>query len=270
MTITATPEPGASPPRVRLDLDGLSGLSSVAVTRADADGRTRAVRASPVRLTSGRGVAYDREVPFGDVVQWAVVEDQASVSALVSLDVDDPWLVHPFRSDASVRLLDLDGRGPLLSADSTREWNRPSSRVLMRPLGGRLPIHVGVGGRGGGGSTLRFTTEGGLAADVVLSLVDDDVPLLLSVPPAMTSARLRSVWMSVGDVTQTSEGDGDDPDELVDWELPFEVVDAPYGAAQNEWACADVTATYETCADVTRRYATCVDLTTDTRRVVVA
>lgn len=73
-TLTATPEPANSPPRVRLDVTlpvGSAGVS-VLLVRTDPDGRGYPVRlADPAVLAGSAWVGYDYEAPYGAPVTYS-------------------------------------------------------------------------------------------------------------------------------------------------------------------------------------------------------
>jgi hypothetical protein len=98
LTLTVTPQPDLSPPRVRIDVDDSTGsLSSVTLRRLDPDGRYRKVRTSddgPLPLDAGSGTVYDFEAPFGQTVTYSTdVAGGPTVDTV--LDVGVPWLHHP-------------------------------------------------------------------------------------------------------------------------------------------------------------------------------
>lgn len=240
MTITVTPvvEPSTGPndpPRIRLNIyDGTNPARAVTtVTRIDPDGSVVPVRTEdggPQPLSGRAGVAFDYEAPFGQAVVYSSVESPNVVSAPVTLDEQEAWLIHP-----GVPVLSR----PILAAGITGRTRRVE-RAVLYPMARRTPAVQSDGQRKASEYTLtiRTTTEQDrIAVDL---LFDDASTLLLNVPAAWRWG-IGAEYVAVGDTLEDRLYPYA-PEQRRTWTLPLIVVDRPVGGAQSERTFADVLA----------------------------
>lgn len=246
--ITATPEPGNHPPRVRLEIANATGSASGQVLRTGADGRAVPVRqGDPATLTSGGWIGYDVEARYNQSAryEWVPATGPRLASDVVQLDVDRPWLVHPGVPDLSqpvvVKLLDdevLRGSGGLHDV-----------------LDSEYPVPITGGGRKAPGFQLVLKTFAKPERDALEQLFKDEAPLLLQmVYPAFTDeSEYRWIW--AGDITRTRRSqvfaDGSRA-----WALPCAEVSRPLGGIRSQRTWADLLLECPTWADVMVRYKT--------------
>jgi len=75
--IVATPQPDNTPPRIQVEVSNLPGTETN-LTRTDADGKTRPVRAAePAQLVAGGWTGFDYEAPLGVPVTYTAVTSPA-------------------------------------------------------------------------------------------------------------------------------------------------------------------------------------------------
>lgn len=228
LTVTATEQPGATPPRVRLDItaSGTPTVTSVAVTRTNMGGRAFPVRtADGGRLPVSGAIAtiYDYEIPYGTAVTYSVEAAGASaVTASALLSVTVPWLVHvgvPARSTT------VDFR-----AETNDEEMWGVEQGVFPILGSDTPVVISGGVRYAPESTLLLRTDTPARKAALRQLLSDGSPLLLNVPPLM-GAGLETCYISVGPVRQRRRSNlGTDPHRVT--ELPYRVVSRPAGGSQ--------------------------------------
>jgi hypothetical protein len=251
-TITATPEPGAVPPRVALSVVWTGG-TEVTVTRMDPDGRTRAVRlAEPAPIIGDVWVGYDYEPWFDQPVMYtATAGSTAANSAEITLVVNQTWLRHPGIPSLSM-VVDVQGDG---------EPVRRVNRAVLEPLGRRTPIVVTDGRRKAKTSTITFRTYSQAEVDALLAITDDVSVLLLNVPPAWGWGIVHQ-YMALGDLTETRTAPTAAwlPGRL--WTAPYAVVDRPAGGLQSQRTYADVLTEAATYQDLRTTYDTYSDLLT--------
>lgn len=253
--LTATPQPAASPPSVRLDITGVPA-ATVTVYRVDALGNRTPVRsADPATLTGGAWVGFDYEAPFGALVSY-VADDGAGnlyTAGPVELDVQTPWLIHPGIASLSMSI----------TVAKVGDRTRTVNRGVHQPLGRATPIPITDGVRHAPTFDLTVRTTGVTEEDALLNLLADAETLLLQINYSGVD-RVIYDWVSIGDV-----GDS----YLVDWlgsqwdvwTLPCTVTDAPAGELQTQRTWAQLVAEFDTWADVVAAYASWRDVVTDTR-----
>lgn len=260
LTVTATPEPGNLPPRVRVDVldeGNAPAISQVTVVRVDPDGTSVAVRSNdgnPLTLepngTSRTGTIFDPEAHYGIPYHYSTVQQPESTSAEVSLDADRPWLVHP-----GVPALSQPVEFRVGSFSSRKRAVRSG---VFYPLGRDTAVVITDGRRKRPESTFVAHTKTPEAADALLSLIDDAGVMLLNVPPSM-GLGIASAYIAVLDVEERRPSDiGEDPQR--DWVMPYVEVAMPTGGVSTSWTWADVMARYATWQDVIDDNRTWADL----------
>lgn len=252
--LTATPEPGNNPPRVRLDLEYI-GATEATVVRSDPDGQQIPVRlADPATLDgSNQWVGYDYESWFGASTVYTATADAPVISAAVILDVPDVWLRHPGVPDLSLPI-DFQGEG---------EPTRAVIRSVQQPLGRATPIVVTDGRRRAKSGQITIRTATDAEHEALLALFDDTTPLLLDVPPALSyGPTLRHQYLSLGDLSERRRQGDYYPDPNRIWNAPYDVVGRPAGGVQAQRTYATVLAESATYQDVLTRYTTYTELLT--------
>lgn len=257
IALDVTVEPDNSPPRIQIDVtdSGTPAITSVTVTRTDNSGVVTPVRTAdggPLTLTTSGsdrvGTLYDYEAPYGIPVTYSTVEYPAEVTAEVTLDSDDVWLVHPGVPDWS----------RVVSVAELGETVRPVNRGVFRPLGRGVAVTVTDGRRGSPEGTLTLRTYTDQERRDIDALIDDAGVLLLNVPPALGWG-VDACYVSFGDSTETRLIDyAGEPGRY--FAFPYIVVARPAGGTQSQWTWADVIATYPTWLDVLAANATWADL----------
>jgi hypothetical protein len=241
-TVTVAPTVEAStgpqdPPRIRLGVTdtGTPALTAVTVTRNNPDGTTTPVRTfdgNPLTLTTSGtdrvGLVFDYEAPLGQPVTYSTVENPATVSAPVTLDDPQVWLIHP---------------GVPSLSQPVRVWRigervRPVAQGVHRPLGARHPVVRSDGQRKAPAYVLTLATDTEQQRAAIDSLCDDAGVLLLNVP-AGKGWGIGAEYVAVGDLTETRDVDYGARQRRF-WSLPCTVVDRPVGGSQAERTLLDL------------------------------
>ena len=223
---------------------------AVTVTRLDPVGRTVPVRTTdgnPLALSAGVGLVYDYEAPFGEPVTYSTLEDTASVSAEVTVDEPDVWLIHPGVPEISMPV----------NVASFGSRTRAVARGVYRPMGRKNAVVQTDGQRKAAESVLELNT---FTLDEIArfeTLTEDASDLLLNIPAGLGWG-VASCYVSLGDL---EEG------RLIEYAaeprrmhvLPFMVVDRPAGGTQAERTLLDLT-TFATLADLAAAYDTLFDV----------
>jgi hypothetical protein len=252
LTVTPTPEPGATPPRMRLNVADTrtTPASLVTVLRINPDGTTAPVRTpdgGPLALTvsgtSRTGLLYDYEAPYGVAVSYTTAEASGTVSAAVTVDAAQVWLVHPGLPSVSMPLELLVG--------SLDEETWDVQQGVFWPMGREFPI-VHTDGRRkapAGSVTAQITSVEELR--YLRALTADTSTLLLNIP-AYLDFGVDTRYIAVGPVkVRRPSSIGSDPLRAVD--LPFQVVDRPVGGTQAQRTLASFTV-YPTLAALSAAY----------------
>jgi hypothetical protein len=259
LSMTATPEPEAWPPRVRIDVvdeGNAPAISSVTVTRTI--GReTVAVRSNdgrPLKLAPaglGRaGVIYDPELPFGEVATYSTLQQPASVSDAVTVDSDVPWLVNPGIPALS--------RPIVLRAGSFRSRKRPVRSGVFYAQNRDTAIVVTDGRRKKPESTFIVSTETDEEFEAIEALIDDAGTLLLNVPKHL-GLKIETAYINVLDIDEDRPSDVGE-DILRDWVMPYVQVARPIGGTPSAWTWSDVKARYATWRELREANRTWADL----------
>lgn len=237
VTLTATPEPDYTQPRIRLDVndEAVTPITSVTITRQDASGRTATVRTSdggPLTVSGGVAIVWDYEAPFGEPVTYST-DVTGGPTATTQLNVPDVWLIDPgvpSRSMAVPVVVDLGER--------TRMVNQGVFQILGRST----PIVVTGGPRSAPGGTLTVRTETSAQREALIQLLSGANPLFLNVPPD-TQWGVDSCYIAIGDATESRTLDYG-PFPWREWSLPYQVIARPGGGTQSAVTWAVVGAQY--------------------------
>lgn len=257
-TLTATPEPAHSPPRVLIQLV-YTGETTATITRTDPDGRDRPVRlAEPAALDgSGAWTGYDYESFFeAPFTYTAVVGGGGTLtSSSLSLDVPAVWLRHPGVPDLSMPI-DFQGEG---------EPIRPVVQAVLEPLNRAFPIVVTDGRRRAKRGTITIRTADAAEEDELLNLLADTSILLLDIPPTSKTYNMDPhQYLSLGDLTENRQRADYYPWPRKIWTAPYIVVDRPAGGLQAEITWDTVLANYSTWNQVKTTFDTWNDVLTGT------
>lgn len=221
-TITATPEPAAVPPRVRLDIT--TDQATVIPYRVAQDGTRTPVRTydgGPLTVTGGTAVLYDPEAPIGSPVTYTADGTGVTNSAAVTVTGTAPWLVHP---GIPARSMPIRIRG---MSDRAADANQS----IRYPLRRRFPIVAHDGVRKADTYTLTLATTGAAELAALRALLADLATLLLNVPADKRWLDLGTEYVAVGDLTDANPGGwGRYPGR--EWKLPCAVVARPGGGTQ--------------------------------------
>lgn len=240
-TITATAEPAATPPRVRLNVT--TNQSTIILYRVAADGTKTPVRSydgGPFPVSSGTLVVYDPEVPYGLPVTYTA--DGAGVTDSGAVTVTSPrvWLTNP----------GVPSRSLPITVATMSDRDQDTSQSVRYPLGRRFPITASDGVRKAATYTLTVRTATLAEKDALDVLLADLSPLLLNVPAEKKWGQVAE-YVTVGKVTAGRIVDWG-PHPYRQWTLPCSVVARPVGGAQADNTYAKSFALYPTYAD---RYA---------------
>jgi hypothetical protein len=261
-TLTVTPEPGNTPPRVRLDIAdaGTPAVATVTPRRTEPDGSTAPVRtptgvgfALTASGTSRVGTLYDYEMPLGAPVAYTLDENPA-VAGSARVDSEAVWLIHPGVPSRSIA---VDLR-PASFAQVTRAVNRG----VFWPMTRETPIVITDGRRKAAETSIVIRTDTLDDILAVVALTADAQTLMLNAPPALALGVTRR-YISVGDITEERPSDIGQ-DAYRDWTLPYVVVDRPEGGSQAQWTLADIKATYADLATIKARFTTMADIQANT------
>lgn len=247
--LTATPEPGNWPPRVRLDAYKAGAAATAEVVRYGADGIAVPVRTgNPATLTGGAWVDYDYEVRYNQPARYELTPTSGAVLAsdTVQLNVDRPWLIHPGVPGLSrpvvVKLLDdehLAGSGGLHDVEDSA-----------------YPIPVTGGGRKAPAFQTLLKTESKVERDGLDQLFMDEAPLLLqAVYPALTDES-EYRWIFIGDIDRGRRAPQNYADTARIWTLPCVEVARPPGGIQAQFSWPALKLECPTWADVKAKYRT--------------
>lgn len=259
VTVTATPEPEARPPRARIDVVDVGNapaVTAVTVTRT-IGGQTVAVRSNdgnplqlnPAGADTRRGVIYDPELPFGEVATYSTLQQPGSVSEPVSVDSEEIWLVHPG--------LPILSRPIRLRVGSFGTRKRAVSSGVFYAQNRDTAIVVTDGRRKKPESSFIVATETAEELEQIESLIDDAGILFLNVPQHL-GLLIPSAYIAVLDVDEDRRSDiGEDPAR--DWVMPYVQVARPVGGTPTSWTYGDAKVRFATYADAKAFYRTYAD-----------
>ncbi len=214
---------------VSLTAGGLSGVSSLSLTRNDPDGTSRPVRSATNVATGGATTLafFDYECPLDQPVTYTLTPNTGSpvTSASVQITTDGTtfWLKNIASAPLS-RKVEVADMGPV---------NR-KARVLgtYNVLGRKNPVVV-QDVRGGREGTFQFNTQTLDEAAGLRALLDTGFVLFLQFPALVGNADLYFV---AGDVDELQHA-ALSPERR--WTIPFTEVDSPSDAlvavGSNSW-----------------------------------
>lgn len=245
-TVTATAEPTATPPRVRLNIT--TNKTSLTIYRVAVDGSKTPVRTydgGPLPVSGSTALLYDPEALFGQAYTYTTDDTSTTASGAVTVNSDVPWLVHPGVPTRSV---------PVEIADMS-DRQAPASQSVRWPLGRRFPIVANDGQRKADTYTLTLRTNGQDELTALQALLDDLSVLLLNVPDDPEWVDLSSEYVAVGDLSRANPGGFVQFDKRL-WSLPCSVTGRPSGGSQAFNTYAKSTGLYATYATRLAAHAT--------------
>lgn len=249
ITLTATPDPASTPPRMIVQLT-YTGQTSATIIRTDPDGTQSPVRgADPVALDgTGSAAVSDYESWFGAASTYTATTGAGSViSSPAILTVTDIWLRHPGVPSLSQKI-DFQGEG---------EPVRAVVQAVLQPLGRATPVVVNDGRRKSKTGTIKLRTKSDTEHDALLALFDDCAQLLLDIPPEKGyGSTLRHQYLSIGDLNETRLRPDYYPHPWRIWTAPYIVVGRPAGGVVSPRTYATVLGAHATYQAVLTRYST--------------
>lgn len=257
VTVTPTVELDAIPPRVRLDVvdTGTPTIVAVTVTRLNPDGTTAVVRTDDgnplVLATVGsqrQGTVYDNEVPYGAPVSYSTQENAATVSTEVTVNVAEPWLIHPGVPALSKRI----------TVASIGPRQRRVRRSVYYPMGGRYPVVHTDGRRKVHEGDIELRVDSLQELSELEALTEDTTALLLNIPATLDWGIAHS-YLSLGDLEEVRLVDyAGDPHRY--YRLPYVVVERPEGGSRAAWTMADIPARFASMLDIKNAFPTMADI----------
>lgn len=222
-TINVTPEPDATPPRMRLDI--VTDQTALVIWRVAQDGSRTKVPTydgGPLAIFGTTAVIYDTDVPQGELVTYTV-DGLSSLAASGPLSVDSGrvWLVHPAVPTRSV---------PIRVAGMS-ERSADADQSIRYPLARKFPIIANDGVRKADTYTLRVRTQGQAELDGLKLLLSDLSTLFLNVPASRQWVDLGSEYISVGNL-QRGNPTNWGRFQHREWVLPCAVTERPTGGSQ--------------------------------------
>jgi hypothetical protein len=252
ITVTATVEPNAVPPRVRLNVadTGSPALTSTTITRSNPDGTTTTVRTSdgqPLALTSGAGLVYDNEVQFQAAVSYSSVESPTLVTSPVTIPENRIWLIDPGVPALSMPIT------VAVFGDLTKRM----TRGVFYPMGRSSPVVQTDGARKSSEGSLLVKTMSLAEIAALEAVTASGSPLLLNVPATLAWG-VSTNYISISDVVEQRLVEYA-PEVTRYFNLPYTVVDRPIGGTQAERTYADLL-DFPTYGALLSAYATYGDL----------
>lgn len=166
--------------------------SSALATRLSAWGGERLF---PSGWLPGTMAGFTYSVPSGTVA--------ASASTTATLDVAEVWLIHPSQPSLSVPIenpSDSHGRDINVQSSTDSERTYQARQAIYQPNGRREAVVFPLGLRSAGSWTLVLNTHTLDARNDLLTLLDDQAPVLLR-SPGDANWDLPDGWYAVGDVS---------------------------------------------------------------------
>ena len=255
LSITASALPSNAPPAVQVNINDTRSpgqASQLTIMRINPDGTQSPVRTSdgnPLPLSSGVGVVYDYEAPYGQPVAYTSAEVPGVTSPQVTVTSSSDWLVDPAVPDLSVPVQFRPG--------TLQKVTYQVRQGVFQPMGRQYPVVVTDGARKAGVSTLVVSAESSDDIAGLLALLSNASVLLLN--PSDSSWRFDPCYIAVGDVDVTRWTDVVIDDNR-DFTLPITIVDRPAGGSQAQRTYADLLASYGTYAAADAAYGSYIEM----------
>lgn len=264
MSITVAPIPGG-PPAVQVTVDGGGATMTAVVLKRTANGATEK---APIQPSTGvtTSTVQDYLIPWDtDVVYVATVTTSGGTTsytaAAVNLSATDAWAIHPVFPQRSITIDRQYPTGGLVVTGWTSAV-RASTANEHKIIGSPFPVVTTTGNRAGLRGVLTLLAEADTDRDAVVTLLDDQTPILFRYPTSIGAA-WEDGFYSVGDYTeeQTAPRGGG-------WwkiSLPLARVQPPAVTTAPVWDYPTITTTFADYADLTASFADYPSLTADKR-----
>lgn len=247
MDLTLTPDVPAA--AVVLTVSAAVGVE-VSAFRSDRYGVQTPLRGNPFPLQGGGAVIVDPEAPFGPV-EYTVTDDAGSATADTSLDVDVPWITHPYRPWLS----------EAVTVEDDREWTYPSRTWSFDVIDRDAPVftHYKRSTRTG---TLVLRWRDPAQRSALGDLLQSGDPLLIRYPADCDA--FRDTWMALGEARVEAQALGA---SFGFAELDYVAIAPPTGSLDGDttWTFADILLTFAEFADLPDTYASFADVVVDDR-----
>jgi hypothetical protein len=234
---------------VVLTVTGAVGVD-VSAYRSDRYGVKTPLRGNPFPLQGGGAVIVDPEAPFGPV-EYTVTDDTGSVVADTVLDVDVPWITHPYRPWLS----------EAVTVEDDRDWVYPSRTWSFDVIDRDAPVftHYRRSTRTG---TLVVRWRDPSQRASLGDLLQSGDPLLIRYPASCS--QFRDTWMALGEARLEAQAPGS-PFGYA--ELDYVSIAPPTGSldGNTSWTFADLDLTFAEFGDLPGVYATFADVVVDDR-----
>lgn len=279
LTATAYPQRGAA--YVTVDWTGSPAVSGISLVRVTPDGVQTSVRNSPFVLTSGRGVAWDTELPLNTVVFYIASSPQVT-GTLTSGSITVTgygWLGDPLQPTLDAPLTG-SMRAVTAPPTSTAACDTTTGIGLEAIGGRRYPSITGVFNIIGASrprtigqvqpdfaSELRFITKQTSDDELIRALILTGDLLCVRLDPTLLYGWATSTY-GVGYI---SRDDAQDLRPALDqmnwpnreWVLPFYISDAPTDTADGGFGGNNVGVTGATYGDLFATGKTYQNVVTD-------
>lgn len=268
MPITATAQPGSTPPRVQVTISSPDGsaITAVSLVRTAPDG-TVPTRVQPVAGPSPI-IVFDYEAPWDQPVTYAATITYGAgstatyTSGYVTLAPETAWLIHPTTPALSV-CVDQQ-RFDVMGIVSIGDVLHPEIKTKHRIQGSEYQIVMKSGPRGAAQTSMQVATVTPQERAALVSLTRDQTPLLAQIPAAW-AWDWENGYYDVGDVGAGRIVQyGPQPRRV--FALPLERVEAPVGSQQAVWTWSGEIGANASWDAVKAGYATWADVLTNVRR----
>lgn len=230
MAVGITATPNNADASVSLTVTGLTGVTSVSVTRNDPNGAVVPVRGASNVTTGGATTMafFDFEAPLDRPVTYTATPDtgSAATSGACTIVTDGRtfWLKNVAQETLSVKVTVSKMSDPVRKARVLAQYD-----VLGRPK----PIVISDVRSGRTGSMVLATNDP-MDSEALVSIFEAGDALLLQFP---SSVNFPDMYFVAGDLTEHILGVPQDPNRA--FEFPYVEVDAPtdnlVSLAGNSW-----------------------------------
>jgi hypothetical protein len=232
MAITLACTPHTSDASVSITAGGLSGITSLSITRSDPDGSTAPVRSATAVATGGASTLafFDFEAPLDQSVTYTLtpsVGSPVTSSAITIVTNGSTFWLKNVAQEALSRTVEVAGMSAI---------RRPSNTLATYHVLGRKNPVIISDVRGGRVGTMTLTAPTLAQTRDLLALLGPGTPLLFQAP---ASTGFEDMYFTVtGDVEETWLGTAGNP--VHGFSIPFTEVDAPtddlVAVGANSWA----------------------------------
>lgn len=249
---------------ITISTSDASLMTAITLERT-ANGVTTQTRVQPATGLAST-ILQDYEADwFTPVVYTATVTHSGTTetvtSATISVEPAGAWAIHPTRPWLSVEI-DRRDAGQI-GIGTVSGFSRPASSSEHLPVGARFPVVTTVGPRQSSRGTMTVTTMTAAEFQAILTLLDDQTPLLIRVP-ASWGMDWEDGFYAVADLSWDRPSPyGGDPTRL--FTLPLTRVASPAGEQESTWDYPSLDAAFADYPSLTDAYADYASLTADER-----